>query len=88
LDGYSEATTELLGISDTVLVTGAETNYEKAVYKELIRQTENNGISLKQKKMLQISLPKEDTIEQIPISTQELACSAVYKLAKQSLELF
>lgn len=87
LDGYSEAMTELLVTSDTILVTGVETSYEKAVYQELIRQTENNGVSLKQKKTIQISLPKEDTIEQIPISTQALAGSAVYKLAKQSLEL-
>jgi hypothetical protein len=86
-DSYSEALTGLLDISDTVLLAGMESTYDKALFGELMRQRDKTGIGMNREKLLQITLPEEDGISHLPISPIELTYTKVWNYTKENLGL-
>jgi hypothetical protein len=82
---YSEAMTELINISDTILIPTLGTPYEGSLLQEWERQMEKIGVSTNQDKFQCILLQEEKTLGKETITLQELANSLVWSNAKDYL---
>lgn len=84
---YSEAAVELINLSDSVLIPGKDTVYDKAFFKELAIQLERIGININQDKFHTLSLPKEDKIRQLPVSPLELSNTVLWQFTEKNINL-
>ncbi len=72
---YTEAMIELMKLSDSVLITYKENNYEAAVLHEWERQMSTLGINIRKEKFRLLPLTGEEQIEDLPRTAAELAKS-------------
>ena len=82
---YTEATIELMKLSDEVIITSLDNSYEMAVTEEWERQMNHSGVHINQDKFRLVKLHPEEEPVNLPISMQELMNSISWSEAEQYL---
>lgn len=85
---YTEAMTELMKLSDTVLVTSLDNSYEAAIGEEWNRQMSQLDINTNRDKYCFIQLQEQEEWGQLPITISELMGSTSWYDAKQYLNTY
>jgi len=83
LGSYTEAMTELVKTSDSILIPTIGTFYEKAMRQEWDSQMKKIGIDTSHDKFQGIQLQEEDELGNEVVTIQELANSRTWSIAKQ-----
>lgn len=82
---YTEALTEIMNNSDTVLITKMDHPYDTAVYQEWKRQQEQLRTDIDTDKFCLLELSREEGIEALPLTLQELTDTLSWENAKNYL---
>ncbi len=80
---YTETLTEFMNNSNTVLITKIDYPYDTAVYQEWKRQQAQLGIDVDTDKFCLIELCREEGIEALPVTLQELTGTLSWENAKK-----
>lgn len=86
--GYFEASTELMKLSDTIIITDRGTPYERAVYSTWSRQMRQVGINTEQDKFNRMILQEDQGLGYYPLSLSEITNTQVWRDTKQNLDRF
>jgi hypothetical protein len=81
---YTEASGELMNLSDSVLIGNCVSDYEKALLMEWASQMERAGVRVDPDKFRRVPMTEEETIERLPIAIAELKQTAAWDYIKQN----
>ncbi len=88
LGTHSDATDELMKLSDKVLVTNMGSAYEDAIYSVWSTQMEYSGFNMNNDKFNRIRLPREEELGQAQIPITELKNTLSWNNSKQCIQIF
>jgi hypothetical protein len=87
LGTYSEATEELMKVSDMVFVTDSGSSYEEKVYSVWAQQMERSGINITKDKFIRTVLHEDEDAGQLLYSNSALRSTSSWSSAKQCMKI-